>query len=192
MGIVPNEPVSVAVSGSVMAVCRRGLHTFSKQSVDRIQLVEGLGVLGDSHAGATVQHRSRVRQDPNQPNLRQVHLIHGELIEELANAGYTVRPGDLGENMTTAGVDLLGLPQDTLLHLGRAAVVRVTGLRDPCQQINDFADGLLKQVLVPGPDGEVVRKAGVMGVVERGGMVYPDDPIHVELPAGEHRRLERV
>jgi MOSC domain-containing protein YiiM len=175
-----------------MAVCRHVLHTFSKQSVDRIQLVEGLGVLGDSHAGATVQHRSRVRQDPNQPNLRQVHLIHGELIEELANAGYTVRPGDLGENVTTAGVDLLGLPQDTLLHLGRTAVVRVTGLRDPCQQINDFADGLLKQVLVPGPDGEVVRKAGVMGVVERGGMVYPDDPIHVELPAGEHRRLERV
>jgi MOSC domain-containing protein YiiM len=192
MGIVPNEPVTVAVSGSVMAVCRHGLHTFSKQSVDRIQLVEGLGVLGDSHAGATVQHRSRVRQDPNQPNLRQVHLIHSELIEELANAGYTVRPGDLGENVTTAGVDLLGVPQDTLLHLGRTAVVRVTGLRDPCQQINDFADGLLKQVLVPGPDGEVVRKTGVMGVVERGGMVYPDDPIHVELPAGEHRRLERV
>jgi MOSC domain-containing protein YiiM len=175
-----------------MAVCRNGLHTFSKQSVDRIQLVEGFGVQGDSHAGATVQHRSRVRQDPSQPNLRQVHLIHSELIEELADVGYAVRPGDLGENVTTAGVDLLGLPKDALLYLGRTAVVRVTGLRNPCQQINDFADGLLKQVLVPGPDGEVVRKAGVMGVVERGGMVYPDDPIHVELPAGEHRRLERV
>jgi MOSC domain-containing protein YiiM len=192
MGIVPTGPDTVAVSGSVTAVCRHGLHTFSKQAVDRIQLVEGLGVHGDSHAGATVQHRSRVRQDPSQPNLRQVHLIHSELIEELAGAGYTVRPGDLGENVTTAGVDLLGLPRDTLLHLGRMAVVRVTGLRNPCQQVNDFADGLLKQVLVPGPDGEVVRKAGIMGVVERGGMVCPDDPIHVELPPGEHRRLERV
>lgn len=139
-----------------------------------------------------MQHRSRVRQDPAQPNLRQVHLIHGELFEELAGAGYTVRPGDLGENVTTNGVDLLSLPQDCLLHLGRTAVVRVTGLRNPCQQINDFAAGLLKQVLVPGPDGEVTRKAGIMGVVERGGMVYPDDPIHVELPPGEHRQLERV
>jgi MOSC domain-containing protein YiiM len=198
VGIVPTEPETLAgsdtldVSGSVLAVCRHGLHTFSKQSVDRIQLVEGLGVHGDSHASTTVQHRSRVRQDPSQPNLRQVHLIHSELIEELAGAGYTVRPGDLGENVTTAGVDLLGLPKDTLLHLGRTAVVRVTGLRNPCQQINDFADGLLKQVLMTGPDGEVVRKAGIMGVVERGGMVYPDDPIHVELPPGEHRRLERV
>lgn len=192
MGIVPTEPETFAVSGSVMAVCRHGLHTFSKQSVDRIQLVEGLGVHGDSHAGSTVQHRSRVRQDPSQPNLRQVHLIHSELIEELAGAGYTVRPGDLGENVTTAGVDLLGLPKDSLLHLGRTAVVRVTGLRNPCQQINDFTDGLLKQLLVPGPGGEVVRKAGIMGVVERGGMVYRDDPINVELPLGEHRRLERV
>ncbi len=133
-----------------------------------------------------------MRQDPSQPTLRQVHLIHSELIEELAGAGYTVRPGDLGENVNTAGVDLLGLPRDTLLHLGRTAVVRVTGLRNPCQRMNDFADGLLKQVLVPGPGGQVVRKAGIMAVVERGGMVCPDDPIRVELPPGEHRRLERV
>jgi MOSC domain-containing protein YiiM len=180
------------VSGSVMAVCRGRLHAFSKQTVDRIQLVEGLGVHGDSHAGPTVQHMSHLRRDPFQPNLRQVHLIHSELFEELARAGYTVGPGALGENVTTSGVDLLGLPRDSLLHLGRTAVVRVTGLRNPCQQINDFADGLLKLVLLPGQGGEVIRKAGIMGVVERGGMVSPDDPIHVELPAGEHRRLRRV
>jgi MOSC domain-containing protein YiiM len=167
-------------------------HAFSKETIDRIQLVEGLGVHGDSHAGLTVQHLSRLRRDPSQPNLRQVHLIHSELFEELAGAGYHISPGDLGENVTTTGVDLLGLPQDSLLHLGRTAVVRVTGLRNPCQQINDFADGLLKLVLLPGPDGEVVRKAGIMGVVERGGLVSPDDSIRVELPDGEHRRLERV
>lgn len=155
-------------------------------------MLESLGVQGDSHAGTSVQHRSRVRRDPTQPNLRQVHLIHSVLFEEVAGSGYLVRPGDLGENVTTAGVDLLGLPRDTLLHLGQTALVRVTGLRNPCQQINDFADGLLKQVLLPGPDGEVVRKAGIMGVVERGGMVYPGDPIHVELPTGTHRPLEQV
>ena len=181
-----------AVTGAVVAVCRHGRHAFSKHAVDRIQLVEGSGVQGDSHAGSTVQHRSRVRQDPTQANLRQVHLIHSELFEELAGAGYTVRLGDLGENVTTTGVDLLSLPHDCLLHLGRNAVVRVTGLRNPCRQINDFAAGLLKQVLVPRPDGEVDRKAGIMGVVTRGGVVYPDDPIRVELPIGEHRRLTRV
>ena len=175
-----------------MAVCRHGLHAFSKRAVDRIQLVEDLGVRGDSHAGTTVQHLSRLRRDPTQPNLRQVHLIHSELFEELASAGYNVGPGDLGENVTTAGVDLLGLPADTLLHLGRTAVVRVTGLRNPCQQINDFADGLLKHLLTTGPAGEVIRKAGIMGVVESAGLVLPDDPIHVELPAGEHHLLERV
>lgn len=142
MGIVPTAPDTFAGSGSVIAVCRSTSPAFSKQSVDRIQLLEGLGVQEDSHAGATVQHRSRVRRDPTQPNLRQVHLIHSELIEELAGAEYTVRPGDLGENVTTAGVDLLGLPNNSLLHLGRTAVVRVTGLRNPCRQINDFADGL--------------------------------------------------
>lgn len=190
--VVPKEQDALVVSGSVMAVCQDRLHAFSKQTVDHIELVEGLGVQGDSHAGPTVQHLSHLRQDPTQPNLRQVHLIHSELFEELVVAGYSISPGDLGENVTTTGVDLLGLPQDSLLHLGRTAVVRVTGLRNPCQQINDYADGLLKLVLLPGPDGEVIRKAGIMGVVERGGMVSPDDPIHVELPAGKHRRLERV
>jgi len=190
--IHPTMPDTVPLPGSVRAVCRHSLHSFSKQSVDRVQLVEGLGVQGDSHAGSTVQHRSRVRQDPGQPNLRQVHLIPGELLEELTDAGYPVLPGDLGENVTTTGVDLLGLPRDCLLHLGQTAVVRVTGLRNPCQQLNDFEPGLLKQVLVAGPNGEVVRKAGIMGVVERGGLVYPDDPILVELPAGEQHRLERV
>ena len=192
MGIVPTAPSTFAGSGSVIAVCRHDRHAFSKQSVDRIQLLEGLGVQGDSHAGMTVQHRSRVRRDPTQPNLRQVHLIHSELFDDLTAAGYTVRPGDLGENVTTAGVDLLGLPRGSLLHLGWTALVRVTGLRNPCQQINDFAAGLLTQVLAPGSDGQPVRRAGIMGGVERGGVVYPDDPIHVEIPSGEHRQLEPV
>ncbi|MER7765051.1 MOSC domain-containing protein [Streptomyces sp. NPDC097619] len=180
------------MTGSVTAVSSDAEHGFSKTGRPRITLLEGLGVAGDAHAGVTVRHRSRVAQDPTQPNLRQVHLIHGELFDELAAAGFEVAPGGLGENVTTRGLDLLGLSRGTLLHLGPEAVVEVTGLRNPCLQIDAFREGLLKQVVGRDTEGRVVRKAGIMGVVRRGGTVHPGDEIEVEAPEGPHVPLERV
>ncbi|MCF3103681.1 MOSC domain-containing protein [Streptomyces roseoverticillatus] len=174
------------------AVCRSGEHTFSKPAGESITLLAGLGVEGDAHLGVTVQHRSRVAQDPTQPNLRQVHLIHEELFAEVAGAGFAVRPGDLGENVTTSGIDLLGLPRGTRLHLGDRAVVEVTGLRNPCLQIDGFRKGLLKHVVGRDESGAVVRKGGIMGVVLEGGEVRPGDPVRAELPDGPHVPLDRV
>lgn len=179
-------------NGRVVTVSRDAEHRFSKANHDSIRLLAGLGVEGDSHLGVTVQHLSRIARDPTQPNLRQVHLIHAELFDELRSAGYEVRPGDLGENVTTRGLDLLGLPVGTLLRLGPEAVVELTGLRNPCRQIDAFHRGLLKQVVGRDEAGEVVRKAGIMGVVRATGTVRPGEPIAVELPDGPHRRLERV
>ncbi|UWE09685.1 MOSC domain-containing protein [Actinacidiphila bryophytorum] len=178
---------------TVTAVSSDSDHRFSKPNRDSIRLLAGLGVEGDAHLGVTVQHLSRVAQDPAQPNLRQVHLIHSELFDELGEAGYRVAPGDLGENVTTRGIDLLALPTGTRLHLGADAVVEVTGLRNPCLQIDRFRDGLLKHVV--GRDtatGEVVRKAGVMAVVLSPGTLRPGDPVTAEFPAPPHRPLERV
>ncbi|RKS75226.1 MOSC domain-containing protein YiiM [Motilibacter peucedani] len=169
-------------SSAVTAVSRDGSHRFSKLVVEAVRLVEGLGVEGDSHAGATVQHLSRVRRDPTAPNLRQVHLIAAELLEELVADGFDVGPGQLGENVTTSGVDLLGLPRGTRLRLGADAVVEVTGLRNPCVQIERFRTGLLEVVTPRRPDGSVERRAGVMSVVLAGGEVRPGDPVVVELP----------
>ena len=183
---------SVVANGVVEAVSRDGAHRFSKPTLARIRLLAGLGVEGDAHLGVTVQHRSRVAIDPTQPNLRQVHLMHAELFEELRGEGHEVAPGELGENVTTRGIDLLGLPRDTVLRIGTAAVVRITGLRNPCQQINGFQSGLLKKVLGQDEDGNLVRKAGIMGVVLAGGEVGTGDPIVVELPPGPHAPLERV
>ncbi|RKE23157.1 MOSC domain-containing protein [Streptomyces sp. TLI_171] len=180
------------MSGTVTAVSSNGAYAFTKPNRDVIRLLPGLGVEGDVHAGVTVKHRSRVAQDPTQPNLRQVHLIHGELFDELAEAGFTVAPGQLGENVTTRGVDLLALPTGALLHLGADAVVEVTGLRNPCAQIDGFRAGLLKQVVGRDASGQVVRKAGIMGVVLAGGEIRPGDPLTVTLPDGPHRPLERV
>lgn len=176
----------------VVAVARDGDHHFSKPLVDEVVLVAGWGIEGDAHAGTTVQHRSRVARDPSQPNLRQVHLLHAELFDEVAGSGFSVRPGDMGENVTTRGVDLLGLPTGTVLHLGESASVRVTGLRNPCQQINGFEPGLLKAVLGRAEDGAVERKGGVMSVVLTGGTVRPGDAVRVELPAGEPEPLQPV
>lgn len=175
-----------------MAVSRDPAHRFSKPVVDEITLVAGWGIEGDTHAGVTVQHRSRVARDPDQPNLRQVHLIHAELFDEVAASGYSVEPGQLGENITTRGLDLLGLPTGTLLHLGGRAIVRITGLRNPCQQINGFEPGLLREVLGRSHDGTVERKGGVMSVVIAGGSVRADDEIRVEFPAGEAVPLQPV
>lgn len=184
------------------------MHRFSKPPADSILLVAGLGVAGDAHAGTLVQHRSRVRRDPNQLNLRQVHLIHAELFDEARSVGYELAPGDLGENILTVGLDLLGLPVDTTLTIGEA-VIRLTGLRNPCAQINEFRPGLLKVVLEktdgspqeqPAPSTgsagsasvSLVRKAGVMGVVERGGTVRAGLPITVGLPERPHEPLKPV
>ncbi|MFD8015131.1 MOSC domain-containing protein [Streptomyces sp. NPDC058955] len=178
--------------GTVTAVSSNGTYSFTKPNRASVTLLAGLGVEGDVHAGVTVKHRSRVAQDPTQPNLRQVHLIQAELFDEVAEAGFAVNPGDLGENVTTRGIDLLALPTGARLRLGAEAVVEITGLRNPCAQIDGFSHGLLKQVVGRDADGEVVRKAGIMGIVLTGGEVRPGDPIAVELPAGPHRPLERV
>ena len=154
-----------------------------------IRLIEGIGVEGDAHSGRTVKHRSRVARDPAQPNLRQVHLIHFELFDELSKHGHHVNPGELGENITTTGIDLLSLPRGTRLHLGASAVVEITGLRNPCVQIERFQSGLLAAVLPLGPDGEVLRKTGVMSIVISDGYVMPGDPITVRLPEGSHEPL---
>jgi MOSC domain-containing protein YiiM len=180
------------VSGLVVGVQSDSGHRFSKPGVAEIRLVAGVGVDGDAHAGPTVQHRSRVRRDPSQPNLRQVHLIHGELHDELAARGFDVGAGDMGENVTTSGVDLLALPTGTVLRLGRQAEVELTGLRNPCVQLDRFADGLLAAVLDRDADGELLRKAGVMAIVRAGGSVRVGDPIAVQLPQRPHRPLRPV
>jgi MOSC domain-containing protein YiiM len=175
----------------VVAVHSSPSHGFSKPTRESITLLEGLGVAGDAHCGATVQHRSRVAADPSQPNVRQVHLIHGELFDALRDSGHAVEPGDLGENITTRDIDLLALPVGARLRFGDA-VVTVTGLRNPCQQINDFQPGLLKQVLKSDGEGHVIRLTGVMGIVSRGGRVTAGDAIDVELPPTPHFPLTRV
>jgi MOSC domain-containing protein YiiM len=175
--------------GRVTSVARSFGHTFSKQARPSITLVAGLGVEGDAHSGATVQHLSRVRRDPTQPNLRQVHLVHAELHDELAAAGFRVSAGDIGENVLTRGIALLDLPTGTVLRLGQDARVEVTGLRNPCRQLDRFQDGLMAAVLDRGADGELVRKSGVMAVVRTGGLVRPGDAIEVELPPAPHRPL---
>ncbi|WP_459754847.1 MOSC domain-containing protein [Streptomyces sennicomposti] len=180
------------MSGTVTAVSSNSEYSFTKPNRASIRLLAGLGVEGDVHAGVTVKHRSRVAQDPTQPNLRQVHLIHAELFTEVGEEGFKVAPGDLGENITTSGIDLLGLPVGTLLHIGDEAVVEVTGLRNPCLQIDNFQDGLLKKVVGRDEAGNVVRKAGIMSVVQVGGMVRPGDTVTVELPDEPHRPLDRV
>lgn len=176
----------------VVAVSKDSQHRFSKETCEQITLLEGLGVQGDAHAGVTVQHLSRMARDPSGPNLRQVHLLHRELFDEARDKGFELAPGDLGENVLTHGLNLLGLPRDTLLHIGSQAVVRVTGLRNPCAKIDDFRNGLLKVAVGRDEDEQVVLKAGIMGVVKTGGIIRPGDPINVELPAQPHQGLERV
>jgi MOSC domain-containing protein YiiM len=176
----------------VVAVSRAPKHTFSKRNEDSIRLLAGLGVEGDAHAGTTVKHRSRVRRDPTQPNLRQVHLIHGELHDELNAQGFAVSPGDMGENVTTRGVDLLSLPTGTRLALGDTAVIEVTGLRNPCVQLDRFRSGLMDAVLDRDDGGGLVRKSGVMAVVVEGGEVRAGDPIAVALPDRPHCPLQPV
>ncbi len=178
--------------GIVIAVSSSATHSFSKPTRSSIQLVAGLGVEGDAHQGATVKHRSRVARDPSQPNLRQVHLIHRELFDELRAAGFDLSPGLLGENVTTEGIDLLSLPTGTQLHLGETAIIEVTGLRNPCAQLNQIQPGLMAATLGRDARGNLVRKAGVMAIVIAAGEVRAGDPVRAELPLEPHRPLAPV
>jgi len=180
------------MSATVIAVSGAPGHRFSKLVQGSIRLLAGLGVEGDVHCGETVKHRSRVAVDPTQPNLRQVHLIQAELLDELNAAGFDVAPGGMGENVLTRGLDLLGLPVGARLRLGTDALAEITGLRNPCSQIDAFRPGLLKAVLGRDAEGRIVRKAGIMGIVLEGGEIWPGDTIEVRLPAMPHRALERV
>ena len=167
-------------------------HTMGKASVDAIRLVEGIGVEGDAHAGTTVQHLSRIARDPSQPNLRQVHLIPAEVHDELETVGLAVAPGEMGENVTTRGVDLFALPVGTRLRLGPVAEVELTGLRNPCRQLEGVREGLQSAVLLRSPTGDLVRRAGVMAIVVTAGPVAPGDSIDVVLPVGPHEPLVPV
>ncbi len=178
--------------GRVVAVSRGADHALGKPVVGAITLLVGLGVEGDAHCGETVQHRSRVTRDPTARNLRQVHLIHAELHQQLRGRGFEVGPGEVGENVTTAGVPLLALPAGTRLRLGEEAVVELTGLRNPCKQLEGHAEGLLAAVLNRDASGQLVRLAGVMAVVTQGGRVVAGDTIEVELPPEPHVPLDVV
>jgi MOSC domain-containing protein YiiM len=178
--------------GTVIAVSRNAKHTFGKRTHPSIRLLAGLGVEDDAHNGVTVQHLHRIARDPTQPNVRQVHLIHAELHDELNASGFVVAAGEMGENVTTRGIDLLALPAGTRLHLGDEAIVEITGLRNPCAQLDRFQLGLMSAVLERDANGALVRKSGVMSVVVAGGEVKPGDAIAVELPPEPHRRLEAV
>ena len=170
---------------TIIALSRDAAHRFSKQPCESITLLAGLGVEGDAHAGRLVQHLSRMAKDPNTPNLRQVHLIHAELFEELAEQGFAVKPGQLGENITTRGIDLLGLSRGTRLRLGQDALIEITGLRNPCKQINGLANGLMAATLEKAADGTLIRKCGVMATVVTGGEVRVGDEIVLEsVPLG--------
>lgn len=180
------------MTGEVVAVAKSATHTMTKPLDDVIEIVAGLGVQGDAHQGETVKHRSRVKRDPTQANLRQVHLIHSELHDELRAQGFEIAPGVMGENVTTRGVDLLGLPTGTKLRLGASVVVEITGLRNPCAQLDGIQPGLMKATLDRDAEGNLVRKAGVMSVVLTGGQVRPGDAIRVDLPEEPHQPLQPV
>lgn len=189
---MPTERTATIVVPTIVAVARSATHTMSKPGLAAIRLVAGLGVEGDAHAGITVKHRSRVARDPTQPNLRQVHLIHAELHDELRQRGFAIGYGEMGENITTRGIDLLSLPTGTRLHLGAEAVVELTGLRNPCNQLNGLQPGLMNAVLDRDAEGNLIRKAGVMGIVLAGGNVRAGDAIGVTTPAGVARALAPV
>ncbi|MFJ1971722.1 MOSC domain-containing protein [Streptomyces sp. NPDC087903] len=180
------------MGGAIAAVSSNGTYSFTKPNRESIMLLAGLGVEGDVHAGTTVKHRFRMRRDPSQPNLRQVHLIHEELFDEVRGAGFEVAAGQLGENVTTRGIDLLGLPAGTLLRLGAEAVVEVTGLRNPCAQIDTLGKGLMREMVGRDEDGTARFRSGIMSVVVTGGTVRPGDPVEVLLPEGPHVPLEIV
>jgi len=180
------------IDAKVLSVSKSSSHTFNKYNTDSINLIEDLGVEGDAHSGKTVKHRSRVAKDPSQPNLRQVHLIHTELFEELSEKGFKVAPGQMGENITTKGIDLLSIPTNTILFIGQHAKIKITGLRNPCHQINSIQEGLMNAVIDKDEDGNLIRKSGVMGVVLNGGKISPNDKINISFPHKPYIPLVKV
>ena len=180
------------MSYRVAAVSRSEKHSFSKETLGAINLIENFGVEGDSHAGETVQHIFLAKKDPSRKNIRQVHLIQAELFSELKDKGFSVSPGQLGENITTKGIDLLGLPVGCKLHIGEQAIIKLTALRNPCAQVENFQKGMLKEVISKDNQGSIIRKAGVMAVVLTGGIVKPGDVINLELPEAPHEKLEYI
>lgn len=178
--------------GKVISVSKSESHTFNKFVCDKITLLKGLGVKGDAHMGKKVKHQSRVAHDPTQPNLRQVHLIHSELFEELSDKGFQVTPGQMGENITTQEIDLLSLPKDTILSIGETAKIQITGLRNPCKQIDSIKKGLMKAVLDKDESGNLIRKSGIMGIVLEEGVINTGDEISIELPTKPFIKLEKV
>ena len=179
-------------TAKVIAVHKSATHSLHKYGQVHIHLLEGLGVEGDAHMGHTVKHRSRVAKDPSQPNLRQVHLIHAELFKELKGKGFNITPGLMGENITTKGIDLLALPTNTILKIGAKAQVQITGLRNPCHQLNGIQDGLMKAVLGKDSKANLIRKAGIMGIVVASGWIKANDTIEVQLPPQPYTPLDRV
>lgn len=180
------------IKPQVISLSKSDSHTFNKFNCEKITLIEGLGVEGDAHAGKTVKHRSRVAADPTQPNLRQVHLIHSELFDELVEKDFIVTPGAMGENITTQGIDLLNLPKNTILKIGTSAAIQITGLRNPCSQLETIKTGLMKAVLDKDDQGNLIRKAGIMGIVLQGGVVFVGDEILIQLPDPPLEKLEKV
>ena len=178
--------------GKVFSVSKKSTHEFSKEIQEKIKLITMHGVDGDAHAGKYVKHRSRVKKDPNQLNIRQVHLMTSELLEEFQGVGHHIKPGDLGENITTVGIDLINLPKGTILKIGPEAEVEITGLREPCKQIEDFQNGLLKRVISKNNSGKLDVKSGVMSIVTQGGTVRPGDKIKVIYPNQPHVELKFV
>ncbi|MEL6987813.1 MAG: MOSC domain-containing protein [Bacteroidota bacterium] len=178
--------------GMVTAVSKSANHTFNKFQQEAITLLKGIGVEGDAHMGETVKHRSRVAKDPSKPNLRQVHLIHTELFEEVAAKGFEVSPGQMGENITTQGIDLLDLPRDTILNIGENVKIKITGLRNPCVQTDSIQKGLMQAMIDKDENGNLIRKAGVMAIVLEGGRVKPGDTIAITLPEKPYYKLKKV
>lgn len=176
----------------ISSLSKSDIHSFSKRTCSSLLLEKGLGVRGDAHNGKMVKHRSRVAKDPTQPNLRQVHLIHSELLEELKKKGFNVNPGDLGENIMTIGIDLLSLPKDSILKIGDTAMIKITGLRNPCKQLDNFQKGLMKAVLDKDEEGNLIRKCGIMGIVLEGGEIKIEDSITIKFPPEPFVKLERV
>ena len=180
------------LTGEVMCVAAHPTHAFSKEPRQQIQLITGMGVEGDAHCGETVKHRSRVAANPQQPNLRQVHLFAAEMLDEVVAQGFSVKPAELGENITTRGLDLIHLPLGARLRIGKDALIELTGLRNPCKQIDRFQKGLMQAVLGRDEHGQLLLRAGVMAIVLQGGLISSGDTISVDLPALPHKKLERV
>ena len=115
-----------------------------------------------------------------------------EILSELNDKGFSVIPGELGENITTQGIDLLSLPQGCQLHIGKTTIIELTALRNPCVQIENFQTGMLKEVISKDKQGKIMRKLGMMGVVLSGGHVQPNDEITIQLPEQPHKSLEYI